>query len=120
MKDLIEYKVRLVTRYIVTRFSRTGDVCGCEQKGEFDNESNARAVAYALCKDEHERLGWEPGDIRIRYPDPEPIGSSDFDSISEALDALAMALPDGFHWPQPLRARYERAHQILIRLKTHA
>lgn len=117
MKDLIEYKVRPVTRYIVTRFTRSGGAAGCEQKGEFDNESNARAVAYALCRDEHERLGWEPGDMRIRYPDPEPLGASGLDCVAEALDALAMALPDGFHWPDALRARYESAHRVIAEFK---
>jgi hypothetical protein len=28
----------------------------------------AYAVGYALCKAEHDRLGWPPADERIQYP----------------------------------------------------
>ena len=70
MSDLIEYKVRPVTRYVVTRFERKGSAGGCEQHGEFDNAETAYAVAYALCRAEHERLGWPLEDERIQYPKP--------------------------------------------------
>ena len=65
MTDLIEYKVRPVTRYVVTRFESGA---GSAQQGEFDNADSAHAVAYALCRAEHERLGWPVGDERIQYP----------------------------------------------------
>ena len=74
MSELIEYKVRPVTRYVVTRFenygreSNKGNVS--ETYGEFDNAETAYAVAYALCRAEHERLGWPVGDERIQYPKP--------------------------------------------------
>lgn len=74
---LIEYRVRPVTRYIITRFETSGPDengrgCsgGCGTKGEFDNETVAYEVGYALCKAEHERLGWPVGDERIQYPQP--------------------------------------------------
>ena len=70
MSDLIEYKVRPVTRYVVTRYEGNGSVGTCEQRGEFDNVETAHAVAYALCRAEHERLGWSVGDERIQYPQP--------------------------------------------------
>lgn len=65
----IDYKVRPVTRYIITRFelSENGGG-GVESKGEYDNGQLAYEVAYALCKAEHERLGWPIGDERIQYP----------------------------------------------------
>jgi hypothetical protein len=66
----VEYKVRAVPRYVVTRFYDDGQSAGSEVKGEFDNEEMAREVAYALCKDEHQRLGYLPGDMRIQYPKP--------------------------------------------------
>lgn len=71
--DLIEYRVRPVTRYIVTRFERCGlpgnpDASMCIQKGEFDNPHTAYAVGYALAKADHERMGWPIGDERIQYP----------------------------------------------------
>lgn len=72
--DRIEYRVRPVTRYIVTRFHRnaTNTVGGSVGKGEFDNPETAYAVAYALAREEHERLGYPPGDDRIQYPAPPP------------------------------------------------
>lgn len=70
MPDLIEYKVRPVTRYIVTRFEREGARSLSGQQGEFDNAETAYDVAYALCRAEHERLGWPVGDERIQYPQP--------------------------------------------------
>lgn len=73
MSDLIEYKVRPVTRYVVTRFRRIGSEngTGSEIHGEFDNSEIAYAVAYALCRAEHERLGWPVDDERIQYPQTE-------------------------------------------------
>lgn len=73
-KDLIEYRVRMVPRYIVTRYASVNHDDGTEsdngssQHGEFDNSETAYAVGYALCKAEHDRLGWHPGDERIQYP----------------------------------------------------
>ena len=66
----IEYRVRPVTRYVVTRFHQSddGEVGGVETKGEFDNQETAHQVGYALCKEEHSRLGYPPGDERIQYP----------------------------------------------------
>lgn len=68
----IEYRVRPVTRYIVTRHheSEDGRTGGSVGKGEFDNYDTAYAVAYALCKEEHHRLGYPLDDERIKYPEP--------------------------------------------------
>ena len=69
--ELIEYRVRPVMRYVVTRYEEdiTGPAkCSVSTAGEFDNAESAHAVAYALCKAEHERLGWPPGDERMQYP----------------------------------------------------
>jgi hypothetical protein len=63
----IEYRVRPVTRYVVTRW-HDGEGVGVEQKGEFDNFDTAYAVGYALCKHEHQELGYPPGDERVQYP----------------------------------------------------
>jgi hypothetical protein len=72
MTKTIEYRVRPVTRYIVTRFwsENGGDLngAGSSQHGEFDNADTAYQVGYALCAAEHERLGWPLSDERIRYP----------------------------------------------------
>lgn len=72
MADLgkVEYRVRKVERYIVTRYHETEGATtgGTETKGEFDNQDIAHEVAYALCADEHKRLGWPIDDYRIQYP----------------------------------------------------
>ncbi len=70
-EELIEYRVKPVTRYIVTRFkqgaSGTG-VVGSVGRGEFDDEQTAYEVGYALAKADHDRMGWPVGDPRIQYP----------------------------------------------------
>lgn len=74
--EKIEYRVRPVTRYIVTRYQASPTIDGTlnraigksETKGEFDNAETAYAVGYALCKEEHERLGFPPSDERVQYP----------------------------------------------------
>jgi len=72
-KAQIEYRVRPVTRFIVTRFEAPTperQAMGSSQHGEFDNHATAYAVAYALCSAERDRLGWGLSDERIRYPAP--------------------------------------------------
>lgn len=61
----IEYRLRPVTRYIVTRWQQD---TGSSTHGEFENPSVAYDVAYALCRQEHDRLGYARGDERIQYP----------------------------------------------------
>lgn len=68
MSDLIEYRVRPVTRYIVTRYAVDAERREATQHGEFDNFETAYEVGYALCKAEHGRLGWPLDDNRIQYP----------------------------------------------------
>jgi hypothetical protein len=50
----IEYRVRPVTRYVVTRYAadKEDKLGSCEGKGEFDSEHAAREVALALAKAE--------------------------------------------------------------------
>lgn len=70
----VEYRVRPTTRYIITRFERgptsEGGNCwgGSSTRGEYDCANTAFHVATALCKLEHEKLGFPPGDERIQYP----------------------------------------------------
>ena len=66
----IEYRVRPVTRYIVTRYEETAHTGASTTHGEYDSEEVAQEVGYALCKAEHDRLGWSPSDERIQYPRP--------------------------------------------------
>lgn len=83
MQTFVEYRVRPVTRYVVTRFERQesddgncGTCASVAEKGEFDNTKIAYEVGYALAKDEHRRLGYPPGDDRIRYPVLDPDGEA--------------------------------------------
>lgn len=73
----VEYKVRPVTRFIVTRYksetyppeSKLGSTGTSEVKGEFDNFKTAHAVAYALAKQEAFNLNLSPLDDTVIYPD---------------------------------------------------
>jgi hypothetical protein len=78
METHIEYRVRPVTRYVVTRWEgddTPGNVSsdpslGSRQIGsEYANADTAYEVAYALARQEHERLGYPLDDMRIRYPE---------------------------------------------------
>ena len=95
----VEYRVKPITRFIVTRHvENTGEdvaslVPGTDQKGEYDNPDIAYEVAYALCKEEHERLGWEPGDERIQYP--KPLVRCDL-SLTQAIGMEAIPPEKGY------------------------
>lgn len=65
---MIEYSVRPVTRYFVTRYHATENVGGTDTKGEYENPEVAHQVAYALCKAEHDAAGTPPGDPNFVYP----------------------------------------------------
>lgn len=71
----VEYRVREIKRYIVTRHE-TNVVDGKEVtgstsdvgSGQFDNFDTAYQVAYAMASFEHGQLGYDLGDERIQYP----------------------------------------------------
>lgn len=80
----VEYRVKLVTRYVVTKFEADVEPEGYgsagtqkvkQVSGEYPNWDMAYAVAYALCKADHQRLGYEPCDMRIQYPVSAPNGT---------------------------------------------
>ena len=66
--DKTEYRVRPVMRFIVTRYHEQEQGADSRPLGEYENEDTAYQVGYALCKAEHDRLGYQPGDMRIIYP----------------------------------------------------
>ena len=102
----IEYQIRPVTRYIITRYSRgqrqsngtSSRVSVCSGRGEYDNADVAYEVAYALAKADHERMGWPLDDPRIQYPrhprDHEPVVDGTPVSEIAAADPF-VGLPDG-------------------------
>lgn len=74
-----EYRVRPVTRYVVTRYrsysrpvdgdpTRCAGGSGSECLGEFDNADTAYAVGYALANSEQRERGLAPGDPRVVFP----------------------------------------------------
>lgn len=67
---MIEYRVKRVERFIVTRFENDGDKAqSARQIGkEFDNFETAYEVGYALARGEQERLGILPGDDGVIFP----------------------------------------------------
>ena len=78
MTDLtkVEYRVRKVKRFIVTRFEEGANAAGpwsaSTTHGEFDSEVTAFEVGYALASAEHTRLGWPVDDDRMQYPKDDP------------------------------------------------
>lgn len=73
---MIEYRVRPVTRYIVTRWedkdadnTKLHNVACSRQIGtEYASEEVAYEVGNALAFKEREDLGWRPGDERMQFP----------------------------------------------------
>lgn len=76
--EKIEYRVRPVTRFIVTRFHGADNAGSVSTIGEYPDANMAHEVGYACCKAEHDRLGWPPGDERIMYPNRRPDVSAIF------------------------------------------
>jgi hypothetical protein len=75
----IEYKIRPVTRYVVTRYDEQEMVAGrfsggCTTQGEYDNADLAYEVAYALAKEQARILNLPPGDMTVIFP--KPIGKN--------------------------------------------
>lgn len=69
----VEYRVRPITRYVVTRYHEAHEeggnqACGCETRGEYDNADVAFEVAYALCKSEHDASDEDVGSMNFIYP----------------------------------------------------
>lgn len=71
----IEYRVREIKRYIVTRHeltvSKGAETSGSTSNvgsGQFDNYDTAYQVAYAMASFEHQQLGYDLDDERIQYP----------------------------------------------------
>jgi hypothetical protein len=70
MYTSIEYRIKSITRYIVTRHEGGENAGGVKQIGnEYNSYDTAYEVGYAVCRMEHERLGWPVGDGRIIYPE---------------------------------------------------
>lgn len=73
---MIEYRVRPVTRYVVTRFEHPNDNTrppSLKERGEYANAEVAHEVAYALCKAEHDAAGTALDDPDFKYPNTDDL-----------------------------------------------
>jgi len=61
----IEYRVRPVTRYVVTKFTNEPEQASSQPVGEFDNEILASNAALAFA--DHETRMAQPADTVIRH-----------------------------------------------------
>ena len=74
MSSKVEYRVRPITRYVVTRYEASEpDANGrqhasCDQRGIYENGEVAYQVAYALCKAEHDASGEPAESVNFSYP----------------------------------------------------
>lgn len=65
----IEYRVKAIERYIVTRYEEdNAGNSSVVERGTYTSPHIAYEVAYALCAQDHEQLGFGPGDERVKYP----------------------------------------------------
>ena len=66
----LEYRVRKVERYIITRYEEDDEGGAASSvRGEYESADQAWETAYALCQLEHEKhLGWPIDDPRVQYP----------------------------------------------------
>lgn len=72
----VEYRIREVKRYVVTRYewetdgaSGTNPQGRSTQHGTFDNGEVAYQVAYALCRQEHHLSGEPIDSMNFKYPE---------------------------------------------------
>lgn len=65
----VEYKVRPITRYVVTRYEENERGAACDQRGIYENGELAYQVAYALCKAEHDASGLPIDSEAFQYPE---------------------------------------------------
>lgn len=68
---MIEYRVKRVERFIVTRFEQSegGQTGSVRQIGkEYDTFETAYEVGYAMARADQERLELLPGDMGVIFP----------------------------------------------------
>lgn len=69
----VEYRVREVTRYVVTRYYESGKVRLSATRGEFENLDTAQRVAYALCRVEDIDSKDDPNRPKFKCPSVYPV-----------------------------------------------
>lgn len=66
---MIEYRVRPVTRFVVTRYEGAENAGSCVQVGEYPDKDVAFEVGYAMCRLEHDKSGEPVGSMNFIYPE---------------------------------------------------
>ena len=69
----VEYRVREVTRYVVTRYYESGKIKSSATRGEFENLHTAQQVAFALCRVEDIDSKDDPSRPKFKYPNVYPV-----------------------------------------------
>lgn len=90
----IEYRVKRVERFIVTRFEEDANATSGSSRQigkEFDNFDTAYEVGYALAKQEKDRLGLLPGDDGVIFPS---ASLDDARGFGRALETYRSANPE--------------------------
>ena len=64
----VEYRVKPITRYVVTRWHDSEGCGGVDTIGAYDNGEAAYQVAYALCREEHRKSGEPDLSVNFVYP----------------------------------------------------
>ena len=85
----IEYRVRPIVRYIVTRHEMTENSGSTQNVGsEYDNVDMAYEVGYAVAKAEADRLKLPPGSVEVIFPAKLPPFHPEIDSryVVDRLD----------------------------------
>lgn len=65
----IEYRVRPVTRFVVTRFESDGGMASSTSCGEFDREEAALRVGFAAAKMDQEEFRFDHNRAKVIFPD---------------------------------------------------
>jgi hypothetical protein len=96
----IEYRVKRVERFIVTRFEGADDgaVAGSSIRqigNEFSNADVAYEVGYALARQEAEQNGYGPGDMRMIYPTHPRDANASPHVIGGPLSGMLVGSSDG-------------------------
>lgn len=85
--SIVEFKVRKVVRYHVTRFEENGEsgAAGSISYGEFPSEESAYEVGYALAKDAYHFYEKQNPSLKVIFPTP--IGIDYCDILESRIEA---------------------------------
>lgn len=68
MARYVEFRVRPVTRFVITRYERDGMAAASRMCGEYESEDLAYDIGYALARQTREDMGEPVGSERVIFP----------------------------------------------------